>query len=198
MSRQSSAAANSFRYDGMYEFNAEEKNKLLTILNGGESDLSINVIPQIFKMPTLSQDEQLQAYSKDNFIVMKPVLFYDSEVGLSYWSLESCNKALTACEKSIKVFVSSPKVPKSGLLSSLSSLGIIGLYTVVVLTLYSLVKSDYVGQAHTIMFKNLPNNLGLLQLCDDIIIARQDGDLRLEEDLVKLIIYRYLKLKIEK
>ncbi|EDR28959.1 hypothetical protein EDI_172760 [Entamoeba dispar SAW760] len=201
MSRESSAASNSFKYSGSYEMSTEEKKKLSTILNGGTDDLYLSIIPQILKMPTLKEKDVLDAFDNVN-ITLKPILHFDSTTNLYYWSFQQCVLVdkLWNCSEGIRLFIASPKVPNSGILSALSSLGIIGLYTVVVLALYSLIKSDYVGQAHTIMFKNLPNCLGLLQLCDDIIIARQDGDLRLEEDLVNelITIYRTPSLLFEK
>ncbi|EKE38043.1 hypothetical protein ENUP19_0203G0014 [Entamoeba nuttalli] len=201
MSRESSAASNSFKFSGSYEMNTEEKKKLSIILNNGTSDLYLSIFPQILEMPTLKEKEVLNAFDNVN-ITLKPILHFDSTTNLYYWSVQQCVDVdkLWNCSEGIKFFIASPKVPNSGILSALSSLGIIGLYTVVVLALYSLIKSDYVGQAHTIMFKNLPNCLGLLQLCDDIIIARQDGDLRLEEDLVNelITIYRTPSLLFEK
>ena len=88
-------------------------------------------------------------------------------------------------------YIASPTVPMDNIFAAISGLGIIGIYTGVVLVVYNVLKSNYSGISHLVMFKDMPDCLALLQLCDDIILARQDGDLKLEEDLVDELMYIY-------
>eukprot|EP01105_Mastigella_eilhardi_P010937 TRINITY_DN2524_c0_g1_i4.p1 TRINITY_DN2524_c0_g1~~TRINITY_DN2524_c0_g1_i4.p1 ORF type:complete len:2370 (-),score=537.29 TRINITY_DN2524_c0_g1_i4:78-7187(-) len=88
----------------------------------------------------------------------------------------------------------------TGLTSTFASAGIIGLYITVVLTIATFVRSTIAGLSHVIMFENLPECDDLIQLCKDILLARQDGDLALEEELSNELIqiYRNPELLIEK
>eukprot|EP00727_Mastigamoeba_balamuthi_P010383 m51a1_g5968 hypothetical protein (2224) ;mRNA; f:181542-200918 len=71
-------------------------------------------------------------------------------------------------------------VPR-GLAGVVANVGVIGLYATVVLTVARFVRGIVSGLSHVIMFENLPNPDPLLQLCTDILMARQDEDLMLEE-----------------
>ncbi|EDR24621.1 hypothetical protein EDI_173100 [Entamoeba dispar SAW760] len=193
MSREDSAAVNTFELNEKIILGKKELQGFCDLLNDKENNFTLSFFPEIVSMPTLSQTELLR-YDSTN-ISLIPKKGIDNKTQLSYWWFETTNGSTV-----VDWYVSSPNVPDTGVISSLSSKGIIGLYTVVVLTLYSLIKSDYSGLSHTVMFKNLPNCHGLLQLCDDIIMARQDGDLKLEEDLVDelIMIYRTPSLLVEK
>ncbi|ELP86156.1 hypothetical protein EIN_328330 [Entamoeba invadens IP1] len=204
MRREGTSAEDSFMMYETKDLNATEKKYFLEILDQKEVEWTFDLVPQFLKMPTLSQKAVLQ--KGDDFVMqLRPKLKQDDvDERSQYWQFINCSalEGVMVCDETekTKLYIASPKVPNSGLISSLSSLGIIGLYSVVVLFLYSLLKSNYSGMAHIIMFKDLPDCLGLLQLCDDIIIARQDGDLRLEEDLVNelLLIYRKPALLFER
>ncbi|EMD45134.1 Hypothetical protein EHI5A_137640 [Entamoeba histolytica KU27] len=193
MSREDSAVANTFELNEKTSLSKKELQGFCDLLNGKENNFTLSFFPEIVSMPTLSQTELLRHDSVNISLIPKKGI--DNKTQLSYWWFESINGSTD-----VDWYVSSPNVPDTSVISSLSSKGIIGLYTVVVITLYSLIKSDYSGLSHTIMFKNLPNCHGLLQLCDDIIMARQDGDLKLEEDLVDelIMIYRTPSLLLEK
>ncbi|ELP88361.1 hypothetical protein EIN_228140, partial [Entamoeba invadens IP1] len=169
MSRAESAALNTFSLIETYTLNDEEMKVMCDVSQYKEppSTFYLEFFPQFVRMPTLSESTLLR-YDQSN-ISLTPHLIKDKNTGLSYWKFVAPENSETA-----EMYIASPNVPNQGVISSLSSMGIIGLYTVVVLTLYNLIKSDYANQAHQIMFKNLPQCHGLLQLSDDIIIARQD------------------------
>lgn len=70
----------------------------------------------------------------------------------------------------------------------------------IVLVVANAIRGMTSGLARDIMFENLPDCDDLLQLCKDIILARLDGDLLLEEELSNELIqiYRSPETIIEK
>jgi len=54
-----------------------------------------------------------------------------------------------------------------------------------------LVRGVMSGHAHELMFVILPEPAPILRLCKDIIIARNDGDLLLEEQLANELLQMY-------
>ena len=104
-------------------------------------------------------------------------------------------------EDEVTVIIGSPEVPKNIIvISQISGMGIIAIYTTIVMSIYGVIKSEYNGISESIMFNNLPNCLKLLQMCDDIIIARQNGNLKLEKYLTEELfnVYRNPLELIEK
>jgi len=75
---------------------------------------------------------------------------------------------------------------------SLALAGIIGVYTVFVLGISRFIRLSLTGLSHVIMYEDMPNVDNLLAQCRDIMLARKDGDLELEEELFRelLEIYR--------
>ncbi|KAL7718916.1 Piezo non-specific cation channel cap domain-containing protein [Entamoeba marina] len=61
------------------------------------------------------------------------------------------------------------------------------------------VRDGFSGVAHTIMFKCLPQTYDLLRIEQDLILARQERDLVMEEDLnwEMIIVYRNPHLLFE-
>lgn len=70
----------------------------------------------------------------------------------------------------------------------------------VVLVVANAIRGMTSGVSRDIMFENIPDCDDLLQLCKDIILARLDGDLLLEEELSNELIqiYRSPETIIEK
>lgn len=70
----------------------------------------------------------------------------------------------------------------------------------IVLVVANAIRGMTSGLSRDIMFENLPDCDELLQLCKDIILARLDGDLLLEEELSNELIqiYRSPETIIEK
>ena len=86
-------------------------------------------------------------------------------------------------------FVVSPEIPDE-VLAALG--GILGIYIGVVLAVGRMLRSYVNGVSHRIMFEDLiPNPDPILQVCKDISIVRQEGDLALEEDLYSELIELY-------
>jgi len=76
-------------------------------------------------------------------------------------------------------------------LSFFSGGGIIGLYTTLVLVASKFVRSFFAGISFLIMFDDMPNVDRIFQLCLDIYLVRESGELALEEDLFAKLIFLY-------
>ncbi|CAG7819154.1 unnamed protein product [Allacma fusca] len=76
-------------------------------------------------------------------------------------------------------------------LSWISGGGIIGLYTTLVLVASKFVRSFFAGISFLIMFDDMPNVDRVFQLCLDIYLVRESGELALEEDLFAKLIFLY-------
>ena len=149
-----------------------------------------------FVMPTLKETELKEVGKNKQYrIKAYPIIKNDVSMGLSYWYFTLDSNYTT------NIYIQSPEVPKDIIgISTITEMGILTIYTAIVMVVYSLIKTDYVGISPNVMFENMKNCEGLLQLCDDIILARQDDDLALEEELSQelLEIYRSPELLIEK
>ena len=123
----------------------------------------------------------------------------------SYWSF--CQVPETSPPDSIftsnyatqLVLLNTPVSDSSTIFGKLAAYGLIGIYTTIVLAVANAVRSFTANWSHIVMFWNLPDPTRLLRLCQDIILARMDGDLLLEEELSNelLEIYRSPESLIE-
>ncbi|KAK9510545.1 hypothetical protein O3M35_005299 [Rhynocoris fuscipes] len=76
-------------------------------------------------------------------------------------------------------------------LNIISGKGIIGLYTTFVIVIHSVIRGFFTGISFKIMFDDMPNVDRLLQLCLDIYLVRESGELDLEEDLFAKLVFLY-------
>lgn len=84
----------------------------------------------------------------------------------------------------------SAEAPK-GLLRSLASVGLIGLYVGVVLAVARFLRLSVTDLAFRIIYEDMPACEELISYCEDIYMARQDGDLVLEEELFRELVEIY-------
>ncbi|XP_071441072.1 piezo-type mechanosensitive ion channel component [Hetaerina americana] len=75
--------------------------------------------------------------------------------------------------------------------SFISGAGIIGLYTSMVILLSKFSRGFFTGIAERIMFEDMPYVDRILQLCLDIYLVRESGELDLEEDLFAKLVFLY-------
>jgi hypothetical protein len=82
-------------------------------------------------------------------------------------------------------------VVPTGIASVVATTGIVGLYVGVVLTVGRFLRLSLTGQYTRIMFEDMNEVDELRSFCKDIFLARQDGDLELEESLYRELIELY-------
>jgi hypothetical protein len=90
----------------------------------------------------------------------------------------------------ITVVTFSSEVPLS-FVQSFATIGLIGLYVGVVLAVGRFLRLSITDLALRIVLEDMPECDELLSYCEDIFLARQDGDLKLEEDLFRELIELY-------
>ncbi|XP_042318420.1 piezo-type mechanosensitive ion channel component 2-like [Sceloporus undulatus] len=94
------------------------------------------------------------------------------------------------CSKNMELFIYNDKVSPSSL-GFLAAHGIVGLYMSVVLVIGKFIREFFNGISRSIMFEELPNVDRILKLCTDIFLAREAGELELEEQLFAKLIFLY-------
>ncbi|PSN54799.1 hypothetical protein C0J52_01988 [Blattella germanica] len=118
----------------------------------------------------------------------------------SWWSLtELCNDTNyddylkkideDGCNDLLMYTFNDKSFPKT--LSFISGEGIIGMYTTMVLIVSNIVRGYFAGIFNTIMYDDMPNVDRVLQLCLDIYLVRESGELDLEEDLFAKLVFLY-------
>jgi len=118
----------------------------------------------------------------------------DTDWGNEFWGMtqvpEDGDSIFTGTAPDI-IFVHTPVSSSSSILGTVAAYGLIGIYATIILAVANLIRGMTSGLAHRIMFVVLPNPYDLLQLCHDVILARMDGDLLLEEELSNELIQIY-------
>ncbi|XP_070797869.1 piezo-type mechanosensitive ion channel component 2-like [Pituophis catenifer annectens] len=94
------------------------------------------------------------------------------------------------CSKNMEIIICNDKVTPSGL-GYITSYGILGLYMSFVMVIGKFIREYFSGLSHSIMFEELPNVDRILKLCTEIFLAREAGELELEEQLFAKLIFLY-------
>uniref|UniRef100_A0A8D0C2C9 Piezo non-specific cation channel R-Ras-binding domain-containing protein n=1 Tax=Salvator merianae TaxID=96440 RepID=A0A8D0C2C9_SALMN len=94
------------------------------------------------------------------------------------------------CSKNMELFIFNDKASLPSL-GFLAAHGIVGLYMSVVLVIGKFIREFFNGISRSIMFEELPNVDRILKLCIDIFLAREAGELELEEQLFAKLIFLY-------
>ena len=169
MTREASAAESAFGYTNQFKLTKEQKQGICDSINGKQNNKSIPIIPLFYMMPALDSVE-LEQVGKA-MVELVPSVTMNKNNGLPFWDFRTnssininYNKSLNNVTDEVVVYIASPLVPKDNIFAALSGLGIIGIYTGVVIVLYNVIKSNYSGLSHVIMFENMPDCLALLQL----------------------------------
>ena len=92
--------------------------------------------------------------------------------------------------------INTPATPNSELFGvnvygMIAGFGLLALYTQFAMIVLGKVQEKTRNLSQTIMFSELPDPSRLFRLCKDIILARSDGDLLLEEELTKELLQIY-------
>jgi len=89
------------------------------------------------------------------------------------------------------ILIHVPVSKSSNVIGTLAAYGLIGIYATIILAIARVIRTMMSGQTDDVMFICLPDPQPLVRLSKDIILARMDGDLLLEEQLANEIIQIY-------
>ena len=224
--RRRSAANSVVAFEQALALNATTRRELARVARTG-AGAAVNitgVLPRFVRMPGTTSTATSPCNDDDSTLALlggggngaaarcAPVTFQlayhaagEDDYAHNYWSF--CQVAETRPRDSIfnhtgdtqLVLLNTPVSDSSTIFGRLAAYGLIGIYTTIVLAVANVVRSFTANWSHIVMFWNLPDPTRLLRLCQDIILARMDGDLLLEEELSNelLEIYRSPESLIE-
>lgn len=174
----------------------DTKDKLFKLLNGTESNLTVNIselIPRYIRAPSDSEATPVEQLG-ETMLNISLSLSRNSQ-DQEWWQVEQLNSGRIKIgnntnENSLHIYIFSDQVSPPSL-GFLAGYGIMGLYASVVLVIGKFVREFFSGISHTIMFEELPNVDRILKLCTDIFLVRETGELDLEEDMYAKLIFLY-------
>ena len=201
MSRQESAASNTFSYTQKRHLSEYERLGLCNITKGYLilDNFTITTFPQFLRMPSLQESSLTQMENRGERFELYPEYQLDYQNNNYFWSFK--NNINENNTETARIFIESPEVPEDIVgISTISSMGSLAIYTGIIFVIYNYFKTDYIGASHSIMFERMENCEGLLQWCEEIHSARKNGDLDTESFLANelLEIYRSPEKIIEK
>eukprot|EP00026_Physarum_polycephalum_P000140 Phypoly_transcript_00140.p1 GENE.Phypoly_transcript_00140~~Phypoly_transcript_00140.p1 ORF type:complete len:2155 (+),score=404.49 Phypoly_transcript_00140:732-6467(+) len=170
--------------------------QLINVITGvsNESIYIPGFIPRYIRLPGVSGNSRFQGmYSNCQLtLVSGENTVANITNGQEWWVLSQFpatsgpdNNIFTSTSPQI---VSISTTMPAALASTLVSAGIIGLYVGVVLSIGRFLRMYVTGITLRIWIENLPHCDELLRMCHDIFLARQYGDLMLEEELYQELI----------
>lgn len=109
---------------------------------------------------------------------------------LDFKELMETSYILTYCNCNI-IYICLFLEPDYNVEHILLSYRIIGLYTTFVLVASKFLRGFFAGISYLIMFDDMPNVDRIFQLCLDVYLVRESGELDLEEDLFAKLIFLY-------
>jgi len=205
---RSSASNSVVTFSHSLTLNKTERRAFLNALIAGNgSSVTVRtLLPRYIKTPGSTGDATSPCTEEETESQCKPVNFtlkyygcFDgacpqSEWGNEFWGISQVSEGSDSLFKGTQpeiIFVHTPVSAAGNLLGTIAAYGLIGIYATIILAVANVIRGMTSGLAHRIMFVLLPNPYDLLQLCHDIILARMDGDLLLEEELSNELIQIY-------
>jgi len=164
------------------ELSEEEQKMLASELEGeGEGLRLAGLVPAALRLPATGKAGII--YQNDTSFTLK----LNQEGEGRFWSVTGSNLGIPVESNTIEgangirlVTVSNEVYPRA-----LSGYSVIGLYTLIIVTIGNLVRLQFSGQTERIMYRHLMDATILVQYCECIKIARRTGQLVLEEQLFR-------------
>ncbi|XP_076321438.1 LOW QUALITY PROTEIN: piezo-type mechanosensitive ion channel component 2-like [Tachypleus tridentatus] len=189
--------------------------ELAQMLNGSSNVSEITLpylFPKYLRVPGRGQPSPVKdlVRRKEKHLDVEQQLFRNLSLHLRYGSLDNFNaesewwEIQEECNNSnfpypfysskdcnyLHLIAFNDKVFPSEL-SALSGYGIVGLYTTFVLVVSKILRGALTGTSFKIMYTDMPFVDRVLQLCLDIYLVRENGELSLEEDLYAKLLFLY-------
>ena len=168
--------------------------QIVKTINGSQPSFYIDtLLPRYYRIPNSGDAASLNG-DRGPFIAANLSVVSGTE---PYWNLravpaQGSNKDPFPWDNSdrLQLVTFSAEAPK-GILRSLASVGLIGLYVGVVLAVARFLRLSITDLAFRIIYEDMPACEELISYCEDIYMARQDGDLVLEEELFRELVEIY-------
>lgn len=161
-------------------------------INGSRGNFTIqHLMPRYYRIPNSGPATSLNSEKTSDFkIGANFELGSQDELFWNCRSLSAPGKLPWDNQPKLMLVTFSAEAPK-GILRSLASVGLIGLYVGVVLAVARFLRLSVTDLAFRIIYEDMPACDELISYCEDIYLARQDGDLVLEEELFRELIEIY-------
>jgi len=191
------------------ELDRVQRDNFLKVLYGGNgAKFTIEgLLPRFITLPGSTGDSYSPCEQTTTASQCKPVVYeityygcfdtYTCNItseGWDFWGISQVPEDTDGLFSSSTVeivFVHTPVSNSSNVLGTIAAYGIVGIYVTLIIAIANVVRGMTSEVSHEIMFVLLPNPFELIQTCRDIILARMDGDLLLEEELSNELIQIY-------
>jgi len=161
---------------------------IIRAINGSHGNFSLpNIIPRYYRIPNsggatpLNTDRPLGATFE---------LSSRSELYWNCFGIPTAGPFPWDNSGRLQLVTFSAEAP-TGIFRSLASVGLIGLYVGVVLAVARFLRLAITDLAFRIIYEDMPACEEIISYCEDIYMARQDGDLVLEEELFRELVEIY-------
>jgi len=114
-----------------------------------------------------------------------------SDVITEVWSITEVNSTSSFFSKSNVQFLSLNDEILTGIVSTITSTGLLGFYVSIVLAVGRFLRIALTNLSHRPIYEDMAECEELLSFCQDIYMAREDKDLELEENLWRELIELY-------
>jgi hypothetical protein len=165
--------------------------EVIKAINGSHGNFSIpHLIPRYFRVPNSGDAARLSGDATTDPIAAS---FDINNQGELYWNcfgVPISGELPWDNSNRIQLVTFSAEAPR-GILRGLASVGLIGLYVGVVLAVARFLRLSVTDLAFRIIYEDMPACEELISYCEDIYLARQDGDLVLEEELFRELVEIY-------
>jgi hypothetical protein len=168
---------------------AINSSEVLHAINGPNGNFSIaELMPKYYRIPNSGDAGAM--VSSSHLIGATFALSNPSEPYWNCYGIALSGPFPWDNSNRLQLVTFSAEAPK-GLLRSLASVGLIGLYVGVVLAVARFLRLSVTDLAFRIIYEDMPACEELISYCEDIYMARQDGDLVLEEELFRELVEIY-------
>ncbi|XP_070604891.1 piezo-type mechanosensitive ion channel component 2-like [Erythrolamprus reginae] len=164
--------------------------KYLRATNGAEAKIA-NSLKVVHSQKL--EDIDAMAFFRNITLKLQRLPAKESSSNVAEWWIVKEQKPLcldNRCSKNMEIIICNDKVSPSGL-GFVTAYGVAGLYMSFVLVIGKFIREYFNGLSRSIMFEELPNVDRILKLCTEIFLAREAGELELEEQLFAKLIFLY-------
>jgi len=176
-------------FNSVVEIPTADVPHVIAVINGSHGNFTIgNMLPRYFRIPNSGSATKINTGPDPIAVTFE--LNNQAEVYWNCFGVPTVGEFPWDNSQRIQLVTFSAEAPR-GLLRGLASVGLIGLYLGVVLAVARFLRLSVTDLAFRIIYEDMPACEELISYCEDIYMARQDGDLVLEEELFRELVEIY-------